>query len=347
MHNGFVRATLAGATALVLCVLVSPAAQVPAPVADPPPPFEAWLEGVVTEARERGFAEALIAEALGGLEPLPQVIASDRNQAEAAPRFDRYLNARLTRTATARGKELARTHRRLLSNIENAYGVQRRFLLAIWGLESGFGRNMGQTPVFRALATLAWEPRRATYFRRELFNALTMVDRGYIEAKTMTGSWAGAMGQTQFMPSSYLNHAVDFDNDGRRDIWRSTPDALASIANYLKGAGWNIEQTWGREVRVSDALRATIATSIPTREGGCSAIRSMTEPRPLQEWQDMGVRNRDGAPLPRADMSAGLVDVGDRQFLVYSNYDSILSYNCAHFYALTVALLADSLRPEA
>lgn len=311
-----------------------------------PAPFEVWLDELIVEARDRGFSDDLLQNTLIGLEPLERVIASDRNQAESAPRFDRYLDQRLTRTMTNRGKALAREHRPLLERIEDTYGVQRRFLLAIWGLESRFGQNMGKTPVFQALATLAWEPRRATYFRRELFNALTMVDRGFIRPETMTGSWAGAMGQTQFMPSSYLTYAVDFDGDGLRDIWTSTPDALASIANYLKGAGWDMSETWGREVRVSAAAATRIA-DIPRRVSGCSAIRSMTERRPLDEWQAIGVRNRDGSALPTADMSAGLVDVGDRTFLVYSNYESILSYNCAHFYALTVALYADSLRPEA
>jgi membrane-bound lytic murein transglycosylase B len=308
-----------------------------------PPPFEEWLAELVAEARERGFADSLIEEALVGLEPLPQVIASDRNQAEAAPRFDRYLNARLTRATTTRGRNLAAEHRNLLDRIEETYGVQRRFLLAIWGLESRFGSNQGRTPVFRALATLAWEPRRATYFRRELFNALMMIDRGYIDARTMTGSWAGAMGQTQFMPSSYLSYAVDFDGDGRRDIWGSTADALASIANYLQGAGWNMEYTWGREVQVPAAARARVA-ELSNRSSGCSAIRSMTERLPLEQWQKIGIRNRGGGALPQADLSAGLVNVDARQFLVYPNYDAILSYNCAHFYALTVALVADSLR---
>jgi membrane-bound lytic murein transglycosylase B len=311
-----------------------------------PRPFAEWLDELIVEARERGFADTLLQEALAGLQPLPQVIASDRNQAEAAPRFDRYLSARLTPAMTRRGKTAASTNRSVLADIEAAFGVQRRFLVSIWGLESRFGQNMGQTPVFRALATLAWEPRRATYFRRELFNALMMVDRGYIDTKSMTGSWAGAMGQTQFMPSSYLSFAVDFDGDGRRDIWKSTPDALASIANYLKGAGWNAAHTWGREVRVSADAQARVS-AIPNRSGGCSATRSMTEHRPLKEWQTLGVRNRDGSALPTADVSGGLVTVGDRRFLVYGNYDAILSYNCSHFYALTVALYAESLRPEA
>ena len=160
----------------------------------------------------------------------------------------------------------------------------------------------------------------------------------------MTGSWAGAMGQAQFMPSNYLKYAVDFNRDGRTDIWKSTGDALASIANYLKGFGWRNDQTWGREVKVPASARAAITESIPRRTEGCYAIRNMTERVPLERWQKLGVTNLDGGPLPQTDVPAGLVDVGERMFLVYPNYDAILGYNCAHYYALTVALLGDSLR---
>jgi membrane-bound lytic murein transglycosylase B len=223
--------------------------------------------------------------------------------------------------------------------------VPRRIALAIWGIESRYGRNTGRTPVFQALATLAWEPRRSQFFRGQLFDALTMVARGHTDIDTMKGSWAGAMGQTQFMPSSYLEYAVDEDGDGRRDIWGSTPDVLGSIANYLKGHGWSREETWGREVRINAATRARIDTAaIPRRESGCYAMRDMSERRPLGEWRRLGVRRVDGAALPRAEIDAGLVDVGDRSFLVYQNYDALLRYNCAHHYALSVAMLAERLR---
>ena len=219
-------------------------------------------------------------------------------------------------------------------------------MLAIWALESRYGRNIGREPVFRALATLAWEPRRATYFRGELFDALTMVQRKHIEAKNMTGSWAGAMGQTQFMPSSYLKYAVDFDKDGRRDIWKSTPDALASIANYLKGYGWNEGETWGREVKVSAAARERMtADGVKLRTEGCYAIRNTTEKRKLADWTTFGVLRANGKPLPTASLNASLVTTGDnRTFLVYQNYESLLGYNCAHYYALSVAMLADRLQ---
>jgi membrane-bound lytic murein transglycosylase B len=238
---------------------------------------------------------------------------------------------------------MATQYSALLAKLEATYGVQRRILLAIWGLETRYGRLTGRTPVFQALATLAWEPRRSDYFRGELFNALMMVDRGYIDAHAMTGSWAGAMGQTQFMPSSYLQYAVDFDGDGHRDIWKSTPDALASIANYLKGYGWRPGETWGREVKVPGAAKARIAEEIPKRPEGCYAIRNMTERQPLSRWRALGVTLTSGKPLPQSDIVAGLVDVGERTFLVYPNYDAILGYNCAHYYALSVALLGDSI----
>ena len=314
--------------------------------AEPAQPFDVWLAELIREANERGYGEALVRETLVGIEPLTRVIQADRNQAELSPGLDRYLSTRITRTVVNRGRALAKQHSTLLGQIQNEYGVQRRFVLAIWALESRFGRNIGREPVFKALATLAWEPRRAAFFRGELFDALTMVQRKHIDARSMTGSWAGAMGQTQFMPSSYLKYAVDFDKDGRRDIWKSTPDALASIANYLKGYGWQEGETWGREVRVSAAVRARMADQdVKLRTQGCFAIRNMTEPRKLSEWTKLGVLRINGGPLPKADMDASLVTTGDnRTFLVYQNYESLLGYNCAHYYALSVAMLADRLQ---
>ncbi len=337
--------------ALILAVLILVSGhtraqeQAPETPASPSsPPFSDWLLALKQEARDRGYSDALLNEALDGIEPLEHVVKSDRSQAELNPGFRRYLSTRLTPTMIRRGQEMAEANRTVLGEVDRKFNVQGRVLLAIWGIETRFGRVTGNTPVFQALATLAWEPRRATYFRGELFNALAMVQRGHIDAPSMTGSWAGAMGQTQFMPSSYLTYAVDFDGDGRRDIWKSTGDTLASIANYLKGFGWNGDETWGREVKVSAALRVEIARTIPKRTEGCFAVRNMTERRPLAEWQKLGVRLVGGKPLPRAEIPAGLVDVGERTFLVYPNYDAILAYNCAHYYALTVALLSDRLR---
>lgn len=316
----------------------------PAP-AEPAQPFDEWLTALIAEADDRGYDEALIQQTLAGLKPLPRVIQADRSQAELNPGLERYLSTRITRPVITRGRELARQHRTLLSRIQDEFGVQPRFVLAIWGMETRYGRITGREPIFRALATLAWEPRRAEYFRRELFDALTIVQRGHIDARSMVGSWAGAMGHPQFMPSSYLKHAVDFDDDGRRDIWRSVPDALGSIASYLRDYGWRGDETWGREVRVSPAARERIAAAVPMRTEGCFAIRNMTERRPLAEWDELGVRRADGTALPRADVEGSLATTGDgHTFLVYRNYEAILGYNCAHYYALSVAMLADRLQ---
>jgi membrane-bound lytic murein transglycosylase B len=331
--------------AVLMLIPVRPHAQNPLQETLPaPPPFSDWLSALRQEALERGFSDALLNETIEGIEPLEHVVQSDRSQAELNPGFKRYLSTRLTTTMIRRGKEKATENATVLREVERKFDVQSRFLLAIWGMETRYGRVTGNVPIFQALATLAWEPRRSTFFRGELFNALTMVQRGHIDAPSMTGSWAGAMGQTQFMPSSYLTYAVDFDGDGRRDIWKSTGDALASIANYLKGFGWNGDETWGREVKLTTALRSEITRTVPKRTEGCFAIRNMTERRPLAEWQKRGVRLVNGRPLPNATIPAGLVDVGERAFLVYPNYDAILAYNCAHYYALTVALLSDRLR---
>jgi membrane-bound lytic murein transglycosylase B len=298
---------------------------------------------VITEARARGFSDDLIDATLSGLTPVSRVVERDTSQAEFTITFDRYFRTRVTPRIIRMGQQHAMEERTLLRRIRAAYGVPPGVVLAIWGIESHYGQFTGAYPVFQALATLAWQPRRADFFRGELFNALAIVQGGYIDAKTMTGSWAGAMGQPQFMPSSYLEHAVDFDQDGLRDIWHSTADTLASIASYLNNHGWEAGQTWGREVKISDAARTAVA-SIPMRDAGCSAKRMMTERRPLAVWRDAGVRLKSGAVLPTSDLAASLVEVGGHSFLVYPNYEAILDYNCAHLYALSVAMLGDRLQ---
>jgi membrane-bound lytic murein transglycosylase B len=311
----------------------------------PPRPFGPWLGALMGEARDEGFGEELVTAALAGITPIERVIQLDRAQPELQVGFNRYYQTRVNAATVRQGRALLRQHQSLLTRIENDYEVPRRFLLAIWGMETRYGRITGSTPIFQALATLAWEGRREEFFKGELFDALRMVQRGHIDLQSMTGSWAGAMGNPQFMPSSYLKFAEDFDRDGRRDIWRSTGDTLASIANYLKEWGWDDRWTWGREVRVSAAARARIEAGVEMRDDGwCFASRNMTERIPLDEWQALGVRAAGGGALPRADVEAALVTTDSRMFLVYENYDAILRYNCAHYYALSVALLADQIR---
>jgi peptidoglycan lytic transglycosylase B len=236
---------------------------------------------------------------------------------------------------------MAVKHRALLKQVSEQYGVPSKVLVAIWGVESNYGRFLGVRPTIQALATLAWEGRRGPFFKGELLNALEIIDKGYIGLDALRGSWAGAMGQTQFMPSSYLKYAQDFDQDGDRDIWTSQGDIFASIANYLKGYGWIPDQLWGREVRLPKSGALSVIDKVGLRTTGCRAIREMTYPAPLSKWQALGVRSLDGSALPKVERDASLVHNGKRSFLVYNNYESLLGYNCAHTYALSVALLAD------
>ena len=323
---------------------VTAAGQSPSPATGTAPPFESWRSQLVAEALRRGFDRRIVTQALQDVQPLPRVIAADREQAGPSRGLEAYLAQRLPPDLAAQGRQQLHKHRALLGRIERWFGVQRRFIVAIWGAETSYGPYSGDVPVFQALATLAWEPRRAEYFRRELFDALHMVQRGHIDVASMRGSWAGAMGQPQFMPSSYLRYAYDFDRDGRRDIWGSTADTLASIANYLRSFGWRNGETWGREVSLSPAARARIAPQSLGRAEGCGAIRTLTNRRPVHEWAADGVRAADGSPLPRSHVPASLIVSADaRSFLVYRNYEAILAYNCSHYYALGVALLAEQI----
>jgi membrane-bound lytic murein transglycosylase B len=307
------------------------------------PAFEQWLADLLAEARGRGFSDELLAKTLGGVLPLASVLENDRAQPEVRLTFEEYIRRRVTADAIRRGREALAAHRELLRRVTDAYGVPPEIIVAIWGLESRFGTRTGETPVFAALATLAWDGRRGEFFRAQLYDALTIVDRGYIEPSSMKGSWAGAMGQPQFMPSSYLAYAVDFDGDGRRDLWGSDADTFASIANYLKSHGWRGEG-WGREVRATPAALAQIAEGAGTRASGCRAMREMTAARSAAEWGRAGLRRLDGSELSASETPARLVRAGERAFLVHDNYDALLRYNCAHLYALSVVLLADQIR---
>jgi membrane-bound lytic murein transglycosylase B len=303
--------------------------------------FEQWLEDLRAEAVARGYPAALVARALGTLAPLPIVLDSDGSQAERTMSIATYLARRVTPPVVRTARRMADRHCVLLRRIEAHYRVPSSLLIAVWGLESDFGRFSGVRPTLAALATLAHDARRAAFFRAQLFDALTIVDRGDIELPRLKGSWAGAMGQPQFLPSSYLRYAVDFDGDGRRDIWRSHADIFASIANYLVEHGWQEGERWGREVRVSAAAAEKIETVAPLRASGCEAERNMTQPLAVDEWRRLGVTRHDGRALPAASTEASLVRAGSRSFLVYRNYEAVLRYNCAHTYALSIATLAD------
>jgi membrane-bound lytic murein transglycosylase B len=307
------------------------------------PPFPDWLAAFRVEAVAKGLKAETVDAALTGLEPLEVVVQRDRSQAEAVLSIETYVQRRLTRTFIRTARQRLVDQRAILGQVANRYHVQPRFIVAIWGLESNFGRFGGVRPIVQALATLAWEGRREALFRGELLAALEILDRGYIDPPELKGSWAGAMGQTQFMPSSYLQFAQDFDGDGHRDIWKSTPDVFASIANYLQAHGWDGAETWGREVRLPAGGWRGIIERVGTRTEGCRAERAMTEALPMERWRALGVKTVSGGALPKVARNGSLVSAGRRTFLVYRNYEAILDYNCAHAYALTVALLADRM----
>src|SRR6476620_9994840 len=272
------------------------------------PSFTEWLAGVRTDALARGIRPEIVDEALGGIEePVPVVLERDRSQAETVLSLETYLNRALAPKTIKAGREIVARHRKLLNEVSDRYGVPPRIIAGIWGMESSFGRFTGTRPIVAALATLAWDPRRSTFFRGELLDALEIVNRGDIELAALRGSWAGAMGQVQFMPSSYLKFAEDWDGDGRRDIWSTPADVFASIANYLKGHGWAADQGWGREVTVSAEAARRIARDVAPRNGTCQATRNMTVALPLKQWQALGVRMPAGKPLPKSDAPASLV----------------------------------------
>jgi membrane-bound lytic murein transglycosylase B len=328
----------------ILIALVVAAIAMPARAASPE--FEAFLQGVRSDALAQGISAATLDRALTGIEPIERIIQRDRSQAEFTLTLDSYMSRVVTPQNIERGRTMAQRHRDLLSRVAAAYHVQPRFILAIWGLETRFGTVETSTPVIPALVTLAFDTRRPAYFRVQLIAALKMVDKGYIDLATMTGSWAGAMGQVQFMPDSYLNFAVDFDGDGHRDIWHSTADVFASIANYLAANGWSDDLTWGREVRIPRGLSDRLADLRDPDARGCRAARELTAPKTLPEWESLGVRRADGGPLPPRAIPAQLVTLGGaggQSFAVYKNYKSILAYNCAHLYAITVGTLADRI----
>jgi membrane-bound lytic murein transglycosylase B len=333
---------------VILLLLFAPAsAQVVVPAPPAPeaarPDFSEFIAALKEQALAAGVSAATVDRALSGLEPLEIVVERDRSQAEVVLSIEEYVQRRLTRSFVRTAVEKHRQHREHLSVVSKKYGITPNVVVAIWGMESNFGRFTGTRPTIQAVATLAWEGRRRAFFTQELIAALQIVDKGYIELDQMKGSWAGAMGQTQFMPSSYLAHAQDHDGDGRRDIWTNLPDVFASIANYLIAYGWKDDQLWGREVKVPAGGATKLAAAVGFRQSGCRAARELTVPVPLAKWQSLGVRTAAGTALPKVDRTASLLRAGKKSYLVYGNYDALLGYNCAHAYALAVGLLSDRL----
>jgi membrane-bound lytic murein transglycosylase B len=297
--------------------------------------FDAWRRDVLSEAVARGVSPDVAEASLGAAEYLPKVVELDRKQPDGRISFEAYLKRVVPDDRIARGKRLMREHRALLDAVAQKYGVQKRFLVALWGVESDFGRNTGGFKVVDALATLAYDGRRGEFFKQELFRALDILEQGHIAPDRMRGSWAGAMGQTQFMPSSFVRLAVDEDGDGKRDIWSTQADVFASIANYLHKSGWDDGKTWGREVALAKAVPAD--------------LYGREVKKPLAEWAKLGVRRKDGSPLPHADLPASLVKPdpnGERVYLAYPNFDVLMTWNRSSYFGAGVGTLSDALRGD-
>ena len=313
-----------------------PAISVPLSAVPVKPDFGQWLADFETEAKGKGITDATLVKALTGIQPIDKVLDFDRRQPEFTLTLDAYLAHTVTPERIAKGKALYAQHRKVLLAVQKKYKVPAKYVVALWGIESGFGAAMGGYPVVPALATLAYDGRRSQYFRTELLNALQIVDRG-ATPQQMTGSWAGAMGQCQFMPSAYLKYAQRWQGDGPPDIWANPDDVFASAANYLATVGWDEHQSWGRPVRltahVDDAL---IGPGVK---------------KTVAEWARLGLRQADGKPLPRSAIMASLVraDPGRDKtntgppFLIYDNFRTLLNWNRSIFFAVAAGTLADSI----
>lgn len=294
--------------------------------------FDQCVARLETRAIADGVDADTAKRVLGQVSELKRVIVADRNQPEFVTTFQDYLDRRVTDRRVAEGRQLFGKYRGRLRELTDTYGVPGQYLVALWGMETNYGQVLGNVPVFDSLTTLACDDRRSEYFSSELFNALQIVDRGDLQASKMTGSWAGAMGQTQFMPSAYLRYAVDGDGDSRIDLWHSVGDAFASAANYLSHLDWQRGLRWGREVILP--------------RGFDYALTGLDRNRPLNEWRKLGLTDTHGNPLPDLPLNASvLVPAGHSgpAFAVYDNFRAILGWNRSEFFALTVGHLADRI----
>jgi membrane-bound lytic murein transglycosylase B len=294
--------------------------------------FSGFLAGLRAEARRAGISAPTLDRAFAGVQPNQKVLERDRHQPEFTMTWAQYRALLITDQRIDSGRAAYQQNRALLARVQERFAVDPGVIVGIWGLESSFGTGMGDFHVVEALATLAWEGRRASFFRPELIAALRILDHGDVTPARMTGSYAGAMGQPQFMPTSYLRYAVDFEGHGRRDIWTSKPDVLGSIANYLTNSGWRGGDAWGQPV----TLPSNFDTGAAGRENR----------RPVGEWQRLGVRTMGGRVLARPDVPAAVLlpdGASGDAFLVYANFGAIRRYNPSDFYALAVGLLGDSV----
>jgi membrane-bound lytic murein transglycosylase B len=292
--------------------------------------FAAFLAALRQEALHAGISVRTLDQALRGIQVNQRVLERDRHQPESTMTWERYRALVLNDQRIAAGREATRKNQALMRRVDARFGVDPRTVAGIWGLESNYGTRTGDFHVVEALATLAWDGRRAKFFRSELMAALKILDHGDVTSARMLGSYAGAMGQPQFMPTSYLRMAVDFDGDGKRDIWTSNADVVGSIANYLARSGWRAGETWGQRVQVPADFDASLI--------------GRRDRRPVREWARLGVRPVDGARLPDGEASRAMVlpdGSGGEAYLVGDNFFAIRRYNPSDFYAIGVGSLGD------
>lgn len=299
--------------------------------------FSEYVKGLKQEARELGISEQTLQSAFANVEYKPRAVKADKNQPEKKLTLDEYIPRAVPDWKIKQAKALYKKHYDDLYRAGNEYGVQPRFIVALWGVESNFGKLTGGYNVIDALATLAYEGRRETFFRKETMSALTILEEKHISIDKMKGSWAGAMGQSQFMPSSFVSYAVDGNGDGKKDIWNTKADVFASAANYLQSHGWDDKYTWGRQVNVPKSLSSDL-------QG-----RQKEKAKTLSEWNELGVRRLNGSSLPviNPDIEAWLImpdDEGGRAYLIYNNYQVLMKWNRSYYFGLAVSHLADQIK---
>jgi len=309
--------------------------------------FSDYVVELKAEALSKGFSQTLIDESFAQVKFHKRAVKSDRSQPEKVETLDTYLPKRVPKWKVDKARALYKKHQVLLTTIAEKYNVQPRFIVALWGLETNFGKFTGGYNVVSALSTLAYEGRREAFFKKQLFAALTILNEGHISSKKMKGSWAGAMGQNQFMPTSFLAYAVDGDGDGKKDIWTNPADVFSSMANYLQKEGWDNELTWGRQVKLPSNFDISLA--IPKNTGSRKnwlKAWAKTE-KSLSQWQDLGVRRSDGTNLPNVDIKAALVfpdDEHGRVYLAYNNYKSLMHWNLSYYFVSSVGHLSDHIK---
>ncbi len=314
--------------------------------------FDDWKEEVIANSSKYNLNDEFVANLIKPYSVNKSVIENDKCQPEFTLTFSEYIDKRISDLRIKNGLNKKNKYSNLLSEIRLKYDVQPRFIISIWGLETAYGEITGNYPVIESLLTMSYDERRRKYFTKELYNSLKIIEQGHIDIIDFKGSWAGAMGQNQFMPSSFLNYAQDFNGDGKKNIWTDIEDSLASIARYLNGVGsnkWDPNFTWGREVIPPSNIKTIESELFIKREKGCLAIKKLSKKMPLKNFRNLGFKKMNGENLDNLDLDSYLLKMGRvegdfRYFIVYRNYLNILSYNCSNYYGLSVGLLSDKFK---